>query len=112
MYCANCSCGAQYVGETNRNLKVRLSEHKQNSSKSALSIHIQEHKHDSSPHEIVPHNTIILAREKNNLKRKITESLCIQHKAARLVNLGTSVELPDVWMRCAEVLRNQLADID
>ncbi len=112
IYCTNCACGAQYVGETNRNLKVRLTEHRQNSSKSSLSIHIRDNKDDIQNHEIVHHNTFILARERNSLKRKITESLCIEHKAVRLVNTGTSIEIPTVWRRCAEALQKQLADTD
>ncbi len=110
VYCTNCACGAQYVGETNRNLKVRLSEHRHNSSKSSLSLHIQDNKEDTQRHEIMFHNSFILARERNGLKRKITESLCIEHKAAHLVNTRTSIEIPAVWKRCAEALQKQLAD--
>ncbi len=38
VYCCYCKCGKQYVGESMRNLKVRLSEHQHPSSNSSLSI--------------------------------------------------------------------------
>ncbi len=40
VYCATCSCEAQYVGETTRNLRIRLAEHLGKSSNSALSDHL------------------------------------------------------------------------
>ncbi|MCP3684362.1 MAG: hypothetical protein GY861_16920, partial [bacterium] len=39
VYKAFCSCGAQYIGETGQNLKVRICEHKKRDSPSALSVH-------------------------------------------------------------------------
>ncbi len=41
VYCCTCRCGHQYVGETGRNLKVRLSEHLHPSSNSAFSEHLE-----------------------------------------------------------------------
>ncbi len=38
--------------------------------------------------------------------------LCIEHKAARLANTGTSIDLPTVWNLCAEGLGRQLAESD
>ncbi len=40
IYCAMCSCGTQYIGESNRNLKVRLNEHLNKSSVTAFSMHL------------------------------------------------------------------------
>ncbi len=44
VYQTHCSCGTSYMGETSQNLKVRISEHLQKSSKSAISKHLQKRK--------------------------------------------------------------------
>ncbi len=69
VYCTQCSCGLQYVGESFRNLKVRLNEHTHSSSRSALTDHMLNNKH-----KMAAHNTTILAREGNKRKRRILES--------------------------------------
>ncbi len=107
IYCVSCSCGIQYVGESGRNLKVRISEHMRNSSKSALSYHLLKYQHQP----ILKH-TQILATEKNLHKRKIIESLCITHKKSCLCNTGVSVELPQIWQLCAPMVSRQLAKFD
>ncbi len=58
------------------------------------------------------YNTVILARERNCLKRKILESLCIDHKRAHLCNTGVSVEMPAVWNLCSDGLASELAKFD
>ncbi len=114
VYCAVCSCGLQYVGETNRNLKLRLSEDLQPSSNSALSNHLfpSLNRVQDPNHQLVAAHTLVLARERNMLKRKITESLCIEHKAAKLANTGPSIDLPTVWNLCAQGLGRQLENSD
>ncbi len=62
------------MGESERNLKLRLSEHLRNSSMSAFSGHILQ----DIQHQPVMNNAQILAREKNSQKRKIIETLCIE----------------------------------
>ncbi len=64
VYCAICSCGCEYVGETNRNLKVHIREHLQPSSSSALTAHLKEQDHSA-----ITKDTTILATESNNLHR-------------------------------------------
>ncbi len=114
VYCMVCSCGLQYIGETNRNLKVRLSEHLLPSSNSTLSNHLFPglNRVRDPNHQLVAANTLILAREKNMLKRKITESHCVEHKAAKLANTGPSINLPTVWNLCAQGLGRQLENSD
>ncbi len=107
IYCVSCSCGIQYVGESGRNLKVRIAEHMRNSSKSALSYHLSNYQHKP----ILKH-TQVLATEKNLHKRKIIESLCISNKKSRLCNTGVSVELPLIWQLCAPMVSRQLAKSD
>ncbi len=108
VYQAHCSCGVQYVGEWSRNLKTRLAEHRQKHSKSALSMHLRQ----NDDHSATMHDTLILARERNSLKRKVLESLCIEHKKARLCNTGVSIEMPVIWNICVEGLGQQLAHFD
>ncbi len=77
VYCLNCSCGIQYVGESRRNLKVGLAEHVRNSSKSTFTSHLL-----NNPTEHIPvfKDTMVIAREMNTFKRKMLESLSIRYK--------------------------------
>ncbi len=107
VYCLSCSCGTQYVGESNRNLKVRIGEHLRNSSRSALTDHLL-----SNDHQPLLKQTQILARESNNFKRKIIESLCIDHKKSRLCNTAVSIELSPIWSLCAPMVTKQVSKSD
>ncbi len=44
VYCTMCSCGCKYIGESKRNLKVRLNEHLHQSSTTSFSAHIKSKK--------------------------------------------------------------------
>ncbi len=107
VYCVQCTCGLQYVGELARNLKVRLNEHFHDTSCSSLSNHMKDQNHKPTMHD-----TTIIAHEKNCLKRKVLESLCIKHKHARLCNTGVSMDIPAIWQLCAEEMSRQLNDMD
>ncbi len=72
-----------------------------------MSIHMQ-----NLGHKPTMHDTIILAKERNCLKRKMTESFCIEHKCAKLCNTGVSMDLPAIWNLCSEELSRQLMDMD
>ncbi len=54
----------------------------------------------------------ILAQERNTVKRKIIESLCIDSKAAHLCNNGLSTELPAIWKICSQKVAHQLSQTD
>ncbi len=108
IYCASCACGVQYVGETEQNLKLRLSEHLRNSSTSAFSGHILQ----DNAHRAVLNSTQILAREKHPQKRKIIENVCIENKKSKLCNNSVSVELPEIWKMCAPEVAKQVAYSD
>ncbi len=108
VYCTICSCGSQYVGETNRNLKVRLREHLHRSSISSFSEHLRQNTGQAA----MLHNTIVLSTESSNLKRKLIESFCIQEKSARLCNVGGSIEIPTIWELCRENIRAELVLMD
>ncbi len=108
VYCLPCSCGTQYVGESGRNLKIRISEHLRNSSKSSLTAHLL----NMDTHKPLLKHTQILAREGNVRKRKIIESLCIGNKKTRLCNSGFSVEMLQIWQLCAPMVSRQLSRSD
>ncbi len=107
VYCCQCSCGIQYVGESNRNLKVRVAEHLHASSGSAFSSHLRANL-DHSPSA---QNTVILASEKSTLKCRILESLCIENKAAKRCNTGLSIEIPPIWKICTEAVGHWTANV-
>ncbi len=113
VYCVDCSCGLQYVGESSRNLKVRLSEHLHPSSNSAFSNHIfDDSRKKRSDHKPLIHQAQIIAWEKGTVKRRIIESLSIEHKRSRMCNTGVSVVLPKIWNQCAKQLAGQLTRTD
>ncbi len=105
VYCTSCICGVEYVGESLRNLKVRLSEHCQKSSASAFSMHIHQ---DDNDHAQNVQKTTIIATERNTIKRRIIETLCIHNKSAKICNSTTSIELPTIWEICEECVAKQL----
>ncbi len=117
VYKVDCSCGTSYVGESSRNLKVRISEHLKKSSNSAISKHLQRGKEEYSTtgkeHQLILKDTQIIASEKNTLKRKIIESLVISGKSQKLCNeMGSSIELPPIWGVCRQGLEKQLAKFE
>ncbi len=111
VYCTECECGLKCIGESSRNLKVRLHEHLHGSSKSTLSAHFLDHK-NLTGHKPAFQNTTVLAREQNSRKRKLTESICIKFKPALLCNSGVSMEMPGAWDVCIPGLVKQLSDPD
>ncbi len=111
VYCTECSCRLKYIGESLRNLKVRLGKHLHNSSKSTLMAHFLKYQNHED-HVPALKKTIILAREGNTRKRKLMESLCIKYKQAPLCTAGVSLELPGSWDVCIPALKEQLAQND
>ncbi len=107
VYCAYCTCGTQYIGESKRNLKIRLNEHTHISSNSAFSQHLQ-----CEQHRPVLKDTVILATEPNTLKRKLIESLCISNKKVKTCNTGVSFEFAPIWNALMEPLQKQVSHSD
>ncbi len=103
VYKVSCECGTHYIGESVRNLKIRVHEHELKSSKSMISLHISSEneelrkKHLPQHHKIDPVVTSLITQEKNGRKRKFIESLYIKSKAANLCNVGGSVVISDIW---------------
>ncbi len=106
VYNTGCSCGMRYIGETERNLKVRLKEHKSANSNSALSEHLRI----GYAHVFEPEKTEIVSYEKHIWRRKIVESLAILHNSSPVCNAGPSTGISDLWSPCFARLRASLAE--
>ncbi len=106
VYEAMCSCGQRYIGESNRNLKVRVAEHKSVHSNSSLSNHLRI----GYAHSLLANRTQTIIREKQQTHRKLLESLIMLHNPNNLCNTGPSLDVPDLWFGCQHRLRSALAD--
>ncbi len=91
-----------------RNLKVRLLEHKSPNSLSALSAHLSI----GWAHTLEANRTAVIALEKHNRRRKIVESLAILHNPMPVCNVGPSTEISEMWAACIPNIRSALADAD
>ncbi len=99
VYSISCFCGTRYLGESGRNLKIRLHEHSLKSSKSSISLHMKEEneKEKANRHKINPQSAILITQERNTRKRKFIESVCIKARRASLCNTGPSFAILDIW---------------
>ncbi len=90
-----------------------INEHLQKSSQSALSKHLKRGKElfaqTGQEHSVVFKDTQVIVMEKNNLMRKIMESLVITSKAPKLCNDGPSIDLAPIWSICQEGIEQQLS---
>ncbi len=109
VYSLECECGIKYVGESGRNLKVRVEEHKKRGSNSAFSLHMREAEGD---HQFLENATSIISQERNLRKRRFIESTVIKAKAARLCNTGPSVFISDVWNPAIARVAKELSALD
>ena len=111
-----CNCGANYVGETGRQLKVRVNEHRRNWEKmkrdkdekkeienisSLLAIHAVEKDHQIKWEEVK-----ILASEVNMKKRKIHEAAAIYLEEE--VISQPSFEIPRIWQPMIREEKNEI----
>ncbi len=92
VYEAMCCCGRRYVGETSRNLKVRVTEHNSGNSWSALSLHLQS----GQEHSLISNHTQTLIHEKHCIRRKLLESLVILHVPHNLCNTRPLLNVSDM----------------
>ena len=90
VYKLTCSCGKSYIGQTKRNLKVRLKEHKPDfGTDSEVSRHLHEH----PEHTINYNQPEILDKSSHTLKLKIKETLYTNKLQPELNNDGQSLPL-------------------
>ena len=95
VYRVPCECGAAYIGETGRNLKLRLSEHKRSvknkDPNNGLAVHAK-----LTNHKIMWDNAEVLTNEPNWTKRKVKEALYIK-RTDKTLNLDQGYQLDTVW---------------
>jgi len=83
VYKLTCSCGASYIGQTQRNLINRIEEHRTSPS-SSVCRHLQA----NSDHRVNFHNPEVIGSDNNWRRLQILESLLIQeHKPEVNVNI-------------------------
>jgi len=83
VYKLTCSCGASYIGETQRNLKNRIEEHR-----TSLSSSICRHLQANPDHRVDFHNPEVIGSDNNWRRLQILESLLIQeHKPELNANI-------------------------
>ena len=93
-------CGKVYIGETERSLGERTTEHAKSlaegDSKSALSQHQVREGHVFAKQPMIE-KMKVLEKEARNPHRKVKEAIHIQMRGASL-NRNTSQELPDIYL--------------
>ena len=84
-----------YVGETERSLKARFSEHPRPSSRTS---EVSKHIHVDHPqHSIELKNTEVLPTESRWFERGVKEAICIRALNPSLNRDGGRYNLPPVW---------------
>ena len=78
MYRIPCECGLVYIGETGRNLSLRLKEHKTNCEKAELEKSAVAKHSWTNDHPIKWNEASILATESHKFSRKMRESIEIE----------------------------------
>ena len=82
VYKLTCSCGASYIGQTQRNLINRIEEHR-----TSLSSSVCRHLQANPDHRVVFHNPEVIGSD-NRRRLQILESLLIQeHKPELNANI-------------------------
>ena len=88
-------CETMYVGETERPLKARFSEHRRPSSTTS---EVSKHIHVDHPqHSMVLENTEVLTTEPRWFERGVKEAICIRALNPNLNRDGGTYNLPPVW---------------
>ena len=78
VYRSPCECGLAYIGETDRNFKLRLKEHKTNCEKAELEKSAVAKHSWTNDHCIKWNEAPILATESHKFSRKMRESIEIE----------------------------------
>ena len=78
VYRIPCECGLVYIGETGRNLSLRLKEHKTNCEKAELEISAVAKHSRTDDHRIKWNEATILAMDNHNFSRKMRQSTEIE----------------------------------
>ena len=113
IYQIDCSCGHSYIGQTGRDFKIRIKEHKrhlENSNlESAVTDHVLSGIMDKTPHTINWDNFKILDIEPRLQPRKVKESIYIRTTAKKQPLMNRKDELGSQWLHNYwNVLLNEL----
>ena len=100
MYRIPCECGLVYIGETRRNLSLRLKEHKTNCEKAELEKSAVAKHSWTNDHRIKWKEASILATESHKFSRKMRESIEIEKHANLLC------EIKFLFLLCARTRVN------
>ena len=93
--CQDEGCDDDYIGETERSLKARFSEHRR---PSTTSSEVSRHIHVDSPgHSIDIENTQILTVEPRWFERGVKEAIHIKAYTPSLNRDGGRYQLPPIW---------------
>ena len=95
IYNIPCTCGREYIGETGRNLRVRIGEHKYAIQRGNMSNAIAVHVHETE-HPIDWDSARVIEREKHFACRKIKESLHIK-RSVNCINTDPGYYMHPVW---------------
>ena len=88
-------CDANYIGETERSLKARFSEHRRPSTSSS---EVSRHIHSDCPdHSISIDTTDILSVEPRWFERGVKEAIYIRASSPSLNKDGGRYNLPTIW---------------
>ena len=102
MYRINCKdCDSSYVGQTKRQLRTRVSEHKADIKRASSPSVISMHRMDND-HNFDWENVEILDKEPSYIKRSISEMLHIKKQLNRLNKQSDTELLPDAYLPILE----------
>ena len=93
-------CSFSYIGETGRELKVRIREHISNVRNNISNSQIAQHTHEHN-HTMNWNNTSILSQHKHNRSRRILEAC---HTLTTQNTLNRAIEIPDCYTNIASLV--------
>ena len=93
-------CSSSYIGETGRELKVRIREHISNVRNNISNSQIAQHTHEHN-HTMNWNNTSILSQHKHNRSRRILEAC---HTLTTQNTLNRAIEIPDCYTNIASLV--------
>ena len=95
IYSIPCECGAVYIGETGRTLKIRVTEHKRavlnQNSNNGIAVHVMK-----THHNIQWEEARVVTKEPYLIKRKVKEGLLIRRTKENM-NLDSGYQIDNVW---------------
>ena len=102
MYKINCkNCDKKYIGETGRDLRTRITEHKRNIRNEEANSLIYRHT-DTTGHDFDFDNTEILATEQNGGTRRFLEAC---YTIVDQNSINRAIDIPEQFL---QTIRNRI----